>query len=75
MRINRNTNALVKKNCMANSSYYPLCTTPAKSILDDNLLNSGGFCWQDLFQAVPTDVGICCAFNFNSTMKETVYAR
>ena len=30
---------------------------------------------QDLFQAVPTDVGICCAFNFNSTMKETVYAR
>ena len=30
---------------------------------------------QELFQAVPTDVGICCAFNFNSTMKETVYAR
>ena len=24
---------------------------------------------------MPTDVGICCAFNFNSTMKETVYAR
>ena len=75
MRKNWNANALMKKIHMANYTSYPLCTTPAKPILDDNLLNSGGFCWQDLFQAVPTDVGICCAFNFNSTMKETVYAR
>ena len=29
----------------------------------------------DLFQAIPTDVGICCSFNFNSSMKETVYAK
>ena len=26
-------------------------------------------------QAVPTDVGICCAFNFNSSLTETVYAK
>ena len=30
---------------------------------------------ENLFQAVPTDVGICCSFNFNSSLKETVYAR
>ena len=29
----------------------------------------------ELFQAIPTDVGICCSFNFNSSMKETVYAK
>ena len=29
----------------------------------------------DLFQAIPTDVGICCSFNFNSSMKETIYAK
>ena len=28
-----------------------------------------------LFQAIPTDVGICCSFNFNSSMKETIYAK
>ena len=30
---------------------------------------------ENLFQAVPTDVGICCSFNFNSSLKETVYAK
>ena len=30
---------------------------------------------ENLFQAIPTDVGICCSFNFNSSMKETVYAK
>ena len=30
---------------------------------------------EDLFQAIPTDVGICCSFNFNSSMKETTYAK
>ena len=29
---------------------------------------------EHLFQAVPTDVGICCSFNFNSSLTETVYA-
>ena len=29
----------------------------------------------DLFQAIPTDVGICCSFNSNSSMKETIYAK
>ena len=29
---------------------------------------------EHLFQAVPTDVGICCSFNSNSSMKETIYA-
>ena len=30
---------------------------------------------QLLFEAVPTDVGICCSFNFNSSLTETVYAK
>ena len=29
---------------------------------------------EHLFQAVPTDVGICCSFNFNSSLTDTVYA-
>ena len=28
-----------------------------------------------LFEAVPTDVGICCSFNFNTSLTETIYAR
>ena len=30
---------------------------------------------EHLFEAVPTDVGICCSFNFNSSLTETVYAK
>ena len=30
---------------------------------------------EQLFEAVPTDVGICCAFNFNSSLTETTYAK
>ena len=28
-----------------------------------------------LFEAIPTDVGICCSFNFNTSLTETIYAR